>query len=111
MDILWNIIPKIVYTKQATKPPIAIAVYPPAAKAASTGATKAPLLEINIGDCLLVTSQYTIVAAPAPTKAPERGTPHIYAINAVAVKQLNIIYKANNISLLKGNLSFTLYII
>ena len=37
-----NIKPNKQYIAQATKPPIATAVYPPAARAARTGATKAP---------------------------------------------------------------------
>ena len=45
-----NIIPKIEYTRQVIKPPIATAVYPPSASAAITGATNAPDDETNIGD-------------------------------------------------------------
>jgi hypothetical protein len=83
-------------------------VKPPAARAAITGTTKAPLLEINIGDLPEVTKLYTNVAKPAPRNAPERGTPQIYAISAVAVKQLNIICKANSNPFPVGTLSFTL---
>jgi hypothetical protein len=65
-------------------------------------------LEINIGELCLVTIPYTTVAKPAPRNAPESGTPQIYAISAVAVKQLSINCSAKSKVLPSGGLSFTL---